>query len=284
MTPVFEIENLVKTYRDFWGRERKRALQGVTLSGEAGEAVGLLGPNGSGKSTAIKTLLGLLSPTSGSVRLFGENPDSRAVRARIGYLPEISIFHKFLTPRETLRYHAGLLNMPGDLAKARIELLFDRVGISSRDADRQVGEFSKGMARRVGLAQALLGDPEFVVFDEPTSGLDPVGRHDVKTLIKELAAEGKTILFSSHLLSEVEDVCSRIAILVDGRIRASGPLGELLPRAGSVQAVFKDLPPETLEALEADWKKRGLSPEISPVRQSLEDFFLTVLAEGGKKS
>ena len=205
---VVSADNLKKIFRDFWRRPKKLAVDGVSFAIRKGEVFGLLGPNGSGKSTTIKMLLGLLQPTAGAVRLFGLDPASPRAKARIGYLPELSHFHPYLTPRETLRYYGGLFDMPSKLRHERAERLLARVGVADA-ADRPVGEFSKGMARRIGLAQALLNEPDLVILDEPTSGLDPIGRHEVKTLIKELASEGRTVLLSSHLLAEVEDVCDR---------------------------------------------------------------------------
>ena len=177
--PVLEASGLRKVFRDFWGRPRTVAVDGVSLRAAPGEVVGLLGPNGSGKSTTIKMLLGLLRPSGGSVRLFGRDPREPDARARAGYLPELSNLHRFLTPRETLAYYAGLFDLPAAVRRRRIGELLERVGLAGRDADRPVGEFSKGMARRVGLAQALLNDPALVVLDEPTSGLDPIGRREV---------------------------------------------------------------------------------------------------------
>lgn len=196
---TLEAEGLRKVFRDFWKRPRTVAVDGVSLRAGPGEVIGLLGPNGSGKSTTIKMVLGLLQPSAGRVRLFGLPPTAPSARARLGYLPELSNLHKFLTPRETLAYYAGLFGMPAALRRDRTASLLRRVGLDGRAADRPVGEFSKGMARRVGLAQALLNDPELVVLDEPTSGLDPVGRREVKDLVRELGAEGRTVLLSSQI-------------------------------------------------------------------------------------
>ena len=279
-----DAENLHKTFRDFWGRPRAEAVRGVSLRAGAGEVLGLLGPNGSGKSTTIKMLLGLLRPTSGDVRLFGRAPSDPKARARVGYLPELSHLHPFLTPRETLLYAAGLFDMPRRAAGARAEDLLKRVGLDGVAADRRVGEFSKGMARRVGLARALLNDPELVILDEPTSGLDPVGRRDVKDLVKALGGEGRTVLLSSHLLSEVQDVCTRVAVLVHGRIRAEGALPGLLETpGGAVRFDAEGLPPEKIPAarealLALGAKSVGESRRTLP----LEDFFLSLLRENGE--
>lgn len=273
-----EIDNLRKTFRDFWGRPRVEAVRGVSLSVKPGEIVGLLGPNGSGKSTTIKTALGLLRPSGGSVRLFGLSPRSAAARAKVGYLPEISNLHRFLSPLEALEYHGGLLGMSSSEVRSLAPALLRRVGLSDEATRRPAGEFSKGMARRAGLAQALLGDPALVVLDEPTSGLDPVGRHEVKQLVRELASEGRAVLLSSHLLAEVQDVCDRVAILVDGTVCAEGALADLLARDDAVRFCARGLPPDAIEkfraALEAE-AKGGV--EIDRPSRPLEDYFLSVL-------
>ena len=278
---ALEAENLHKTFRDFWGRARTEAVRGVSLRAGSGEVLGILGPNGSGKSTTIKMALGLLKPTSGSVRLFGLPPSDARAKARVGYLPELSHLHPFLTPRETLLYAAGLFGMPRRTAGARAADLLKRVGLDGAAADRRVGEFSKGMARRVGLARALLNDPELVVLDEPTSGLDPVGRREVKDLVKALGGEGRTVLLSSHLLSEVQDVCTRVAVLVRGRIRAEGALPGLLETPGEgVRFDVSGLAPEKVgEARAALFALGASSVEESPRTIPLEDFFLSLLRE-----
>ncbi|MBR1836402.1 MAG: ABC transporter ATP-binding protein [Kiritimatiellae bacterium] len=275
--PAVAAEGLVKTFRDFWGRPRAKAVRGVSLRVDSGEAVGILGPNGSGKSTTIKMLLGLLRPTSGRALLFGEPPSSAAARARTGYLPEVSNLHKFLTPAETLEYHGGLLGLGRADVRARIPELLDRVGLSREAARRTVGEFSKGMARRVALAQALLGDPDLVVLDEPTSGLDPVGRRDVKDLVRSLAAEGRAVLLSSHLLAEVEDVCSRVAIVVDGTVRAEGRLSDLLENRGAVRFTAEGLAPEAADRFRAELEAEAQTVSVDHPSRSLESYFLDVL-------
>ena len=275
-------ENLTKVFRDFWRRPKKLAVDGVNLSIRKGEVFGLLGPNGSGKSTTIKMLLGLLKPTSGRVSLFGMDPDRQAAKAQIGYMPELSHFHPYLTPRETLRYYAGLFNMPSRLRKERTESLLERMGIAAA-ANRPVGEFSKGMARRIGLAQALLNNPELVILDEPTSGLDPIGRHDVKNLIKELAKEGKTVLLSSHLLAEVEDVCDRVVILREGRVCAEGRLSELLERREQVRMTISGVPDERVEALRREMERGGASVAVDHPAMTLEEYFLETIKKDTPK-
>lgn len=277
-TPVLEASGLRKVFRDFWGRPRATAADGVSLRAEPGEVIGLLGPNGSGKSTTIKMVLGLLRPTAGTVRLFGLPPDRPAARARVGYLPELSNLHKFLTPRETLAYVAGLFGMDAATRRARTEELLARVGLDGKAADRPVGEFSKGMARRVGLAQALLNDPDLVVLDEPTSGLDPIGRHDVKELVRSLGRAGKTVLLSSHLLAEVEDVCTRVAILAGGRIRAEGRLADLLEKRDGVRFTATGLPPERTEEFRLALERAGARVEVDHPATTLEAYFLKAVA------
>ncbi len=223
---VISLSNTAKTFRDFWLRPTVRAVDGVSLTVERGEVFGLLGPNGSGKSTTIKMILGLLSPSQGDVRLFGLPPRSIEARRRLGYLPELSYLHPFLTARETLKYYAGLCGLGRAQARSRTEQLLDMTGLSAV-ASRPVGGFSKGMARRVALAASLIGRPDLLILDEPTSGLDPVSTKEVKTLIKALAKGGMTILTTSHLLADAEDICDRIAILNKGKIVAEGRVGEL---------------------------------------------------------
>ena len=273
MQSVVSAENLSKVFHDFWRRPKKRAVDGVSFSIRKGEVFGLLGPNGSGKSTTIKMLLGLLRPTSGTVAIMGGEPSSPAVRARIGYLPEVSSFHKYLTPRETLNYYGGLFGLSTAERRKRSAELLERLGIADA-ADRPVGEFSKGMARRAGLAQALINDPELLVLDEPTSGLDPIGRHAVKELVKSLAAEGKTVLLSSHLLAEVEDVCNRVAILCDGKIRASGELSNILEKRGQIRLTMSGVDETLAEKLKRDVEAQGGSAFIDRPAMSLEKYFL----------
>lgn len=223
---VIELAGVEKTFRDFWLRPTVKAVDGLDLSVARGEVFGLLGPNGSGKSTTIKMILGLLGPSAGSIRLFGLSPRSIEARKRIGYLPELSYLHPFLTASETLHYYAGLCGLDRTTARSRATQLLEMVGLEEV-AGRAVGGFSKGMARRVALASSLIGKPELLVLDEPTSGLDPVSTNEVKTLVKTLARGGMTILMTSHLLADAEDVCGRVMIVNHGKAVAEGRIGEI---------------------------------------------------------
>jgi ABC-2 type transport system ATP-binding protein len=234
MDCVIELKGVSKTFRDFWLRPTVKAVDGLDLAVARGEVFGLLGPNGSGKSTTIKMILGLIAPNAGTVRIFGLEPRTVAARAKIGYLPELSYLHPFLTATETLAYYAGLCGLDRATAKERTRQLLDMVGLAGV-AGRAVGSFSKGMARRVALASALVGRPELLVMDEPTSGLDPVSTNEVKTLIHTLSRAGMTILMTSHLLADAEDVCSRVCILDGGRKAAEGKIGEI---GGSLEQFF----------------------------------------------
>lgn len=226
MNNVIELKGVKKTFRDFWMRPTVEAVESLDLAVVKGEVFGLLGPNGSGKSTTIKMILGLLAPTAGEVTLFGLPPKSVKARSKLGYLPELSYLHPFLTARETLKYYAGLNNLPSKIAKGRADELLEMVKLGDV-ANRPVAGFSKGMARRVALASSLIGKPELLILDEPTSGLDPVSTKEVKLLIKALAKSGMTVLMTSHLLADAEDVCDRVAILNHGRKVAEGKVSEL---------------------------------------------------------
>ncbi|MFQ5462102.1 MAG: ABC transporter ATP-binding protein, partial [Phycisphaerae bacterium] len=225
--PVVHTAGLCKTFKDFWRRPRAEAVKDLNLEIQPGEVFGLLGPNGSGKTTTIKMLLGLLYPTSGRISVFGSAPTDVAVKARIGFLPEESYLYRFLVAGETLDYFGRLFRLPGRIRTERTERLLDMVGLR-QEAKRPVGEYSKGMARRIGLAQALINDPELLILDEPTSGLDPIGARQIKDVIRELGRKGKTILLSSHMLADVEDVCDRVVILYGGQQMASGDTDDLL--------------------------------------------------------
>ena len=278
--PLVRTRALTKVFRDFWGRPRVRALDGLDLEIGRGEVFGLLGPNGSGKSTTIKLLVGLLHATSGEARVLGAHPRDVASKARLGFLPEESPFHPHLTAEETLRFHASLFSIPGRAARQRTDALLGRMGLG-RDRSRRVGEFSKGMLRRLGMALALLNEPELVILDEPTSGLDPLGTRDFKDLLAELRREGRTVLLSSHLLGDAEEVCDRVAILHRGRLAAAGKVSTLLEDDGRTQIVTEKLDPETVESLIAFLRERkgpGIRVEVGAPSARLEAFFLRTVA------
>ncbi len=274
---VVEARNLTKVFRDFWFRPKVRAVNALDLTIAEGEVFGLLGPNGSGKSTTIKLLLGLLHPTAGDVTVLGRRPGNVQAKRRIGYLPEDSYLYQHLTARETVDFHGRLFAIPRAERRRRTEALLEQVGLTDA-ADRPVGEFSKGMGRRVGLAQALIGDPSFVILDEPTAGLDPIGTREVKNLITELAAAGKTVLLTSHLLADVEDVCDSVMILMSGNILAQGDLRELLEQRDQVRLTIEGLNPAELNALCATIQTTyRRSPRIDHPSIGLEAFFLQVV-------
>src|SRR5208282_1674390 len=211
-------EHLTKVYKDFWGRDKVRALDDLNLTIHRGEVFGLLGPNGSGKSTTIKLLLGLIFPSHGHASVLGHAAGSTVINERIGFLPEESYLYKFLTGEETLRFYGKLFKISRKELKRRVPALLDTVGLDAKSRKRKLREYSKGMARRIGLAQALINDPELILLDEPTSGLDPIGTREMKDLILKLKAQGKTVLLCSHLLADVQDVCDRITILFRGQM------------------------------------------------------------------
>ena len=280
MQPVISAVGLTKVFRDFWRRARVRAVNDLDLRVEPGEIFGLLGPNGSGKSTTIKMILGLLYPTRGRVTIFGRGPEDVATKRRIGYLPEESYLYRFLNARETLEYYGTLFRLPRADRRRRIEELLEMVGLRAV-ARRPVGEYSKGMARRIGLAQALINDPDLLILDEPTSGLDPIGAKLVKDVIVRLGSEfKKTILLSSHLLADVEEVCSRVTILYGGRIRAGGTMDEVLTRHDRTQLSCERLDAETIQAIERIVREReGKSLEVSMPRDRLESLFLRIVED-----
>jgi ABC-2 type transport system ATP-binding protein len=278
MPPVIQAVGLTKVFRDFWRRARVRAVSDLDLDVQSGEVFGLLGPNGSGKSTTIKMLLGLLHPTRGRVSVFGRPADDVRVKSRIGYLPEESYLYRFLNARETLNYYGALFRLDRAARRRRIEELLEMVGLRSA-ARRPVGEYSKGMARRIGLAQALINDPDLLILDEPTSGLDPVGAKLVKDIILRLGrVYKKTILLSSHLLADVEEVCDRVMILYGGRVQETGSLEDVLSQRDRVQIICERLTPETLTEVETVIARReGKTIAVSTPRDRLESLFLRIV-------
>ena len=280
---VIETQNLTKVYRDFWGRQKVRALNALDLEVRKGEIFGLLGPNGSGKSTTIKLLLGLLFPTSGRALVFGQNSTEVTKNERIGYLPEESYLYKFLTAEETLDFYGRLFDMPAKIRKERTAELIEQVGLTYAKR-RQLKEYSKGMTRRIGLAQALINDPDLILLDEPTSGLDPLGTRDMKDMILKLRDQGKTIDMCSHLLADVQDVCDRIAILYQGDLKELGRVDSLLKVSDETQIKVKGLPKiaET-EILEVIKKHGGDLISVENPTSTLEDLFLGIVRESQQR-
>lgn len=227
-----EVHDLHKVFSDFWGRPKVKALQGIDLELHPGEVCALIGPNGSGKTTLVKILLGLLFPTSGTARVFGEPCYALASKARVGFLAEENCFYPHLSGRETLDFYGKLLKLPGAARKDRVTHLLRLTGIEDA-AHRQIGEYSLGMLRRLGIAQALLADPELLILDEPTNGLDPIGIEDIHALILELKANQKTVLICTHLLAETEEICDQICLLNEGRTLAQGGVSALHDEHGT---------------------------------------------------
>ena len=276
---VVETRNLSKTYRDFWGRSKKVALKPLDLEIRRGEIFGLLGPNGSGKTTTMKLLLGLIFPTSGEALVFGRGATDVSKNERIGYLPEESYLYKFLDAEETLDFYGRLFDMPPEERKRRADALIEMVGLG-RDKKRQLKEYSKGMTRRIGVAQALINDPELVLLDEPTSGLDPIGTREMKDLIIDLKRRGKTVIMCSHLLADVEDVCDRIAVLHQGELKELGRVEDLLRVTDVTQIRARNLSAAARDEVRAVLERHGAAGiEVGNPRTTLEDLFLDVVRD-----
>jgi ABC-2 type transport system ATP-binding protein len=278
---VVETRSLTKVYRDFWGRKKKTALNALDLKIYKGEIFGLLGPNGSGKTTTIKLLLGLLFPTAGDAFVFGEPAAKVEKNERIGYLPEESYLYRFLNAEETLDFYGRLFNLDPDVRRKRAAELIDIVGLSS-DKKRILKEYSKGMRQRIGLAQALINDPELIILDEPTSGLDPIGSRWMKDLILDQRKKGKTILMCGHRLDDVQDVCDRIAILYNGDLQTLGKVSTLVEDAVRLEVRARGV--KESQELKADlaavFKKHGGELEaLGHPSSTLEELFLRVVEE-----
>jgi ABC-2 type transport system ATP-binding protein len=282
---IVEAIGLTKTFKDFWGRPKAKAVNSINFHVNQGEVLGLLGPNGSGKSTTIKMLLGLLYPSSGALKVFAKSPKDVKVKQRIGYLPEETYLYKYLSAGETLDFFGSLFQLSRAEKKKRTEQLLEMVGLKNA-GKRPVGEYSKGMARRVGLAQALVNDPDLIILDEPTSGLDPIGCREVKNLIKTLAARGKTVILSSHLLADVEDVVDRVVVLYGGKIRAEGTTDELLLVEDKTKIVTPRMSGAVMERvlkiLNEEFSEEEM--EIDHPRMGLESFFLDVVSRARSES
>ncbi len=280
---VIETQNLTKVYRDFWGRQKVRALKALDLEVRQGEIFGLLGPNGSGKTTTIKLLLGLLFPTSGRALVFDKDASDVGKNERIGYLPEESYLYKFLNAEETLDFYGRLFNMSASVRRERIDSLIKMVKLDWARR-RQLKEYSKGMTRRIGLAQALINDPELILLDEPTTGLDPIGTREMKDLILHLRDEGKTVLLCSHLLPDIQDICDRIAILHQGELKELGRIDTLLTVQDETQFRAKGLSPEAEDEVRKVIAKHG--GELLSVEHptsTLEDLFLGIVRESEER-
>ena len=312
MSAAIRLEALTKDYAvGFWRRRPYRALDDLTLEIETGEVFGFLGPNGAGKTTTLKLLMQLIYPTAGRAEILGRPVGDVGMRKRIGYLPENPYFYDYLTAEELLHYFARLFGYAGADRRTRVDALLDRVGIGA-ERRLQLRKFSKGMLQRVGIAQALVNDPEVIFLDEPMSGLDPLGRRDVRALILELRDQGRTVFFSSHILADAEALCGRVAVVAAGRLAASGRLSDLLAfRLRGWEIVVAGLTPEILARvtprvsrateisagrymleLPQDQQPERLLPELSaggaslisinPVRDSLEEFFVQRVAAVGR--
>ena len=277
---VIEIRNLSKVYRDFWGRTKVKALNALSLDVRKGEVFGLLGPNGSGKTTTMKLLLGLLFPTEGEITILGKSAADVSKNERIGYLPEESYLYRFLNAYETLDFYGRLFNMSAQVRKERTEKLLDLVKLAPQARRRQLKEYSKGMTRRIGVAQALINDPDLVMLDEPTSGLDPLGTRDMKDLILDLKKQGKTVLMCSHLLGDVQDVCDRIAILYGGELKVMGRVDSLLKAQDETQILSSKLSDEAIREVQEVIKRHGSSVlKVDQPTSNLEDLFLKTVQE-----
>ncbi len=264
---VIQIRHLTKIYRDFWGRKKVRALNSLSLDVSRGEVFGLLGPNGSGKTTTMKLLLGLLFATEGEITILGRPAADVQKNERIGYLPEESYLYRFLNAEETLDFYGRLFNMSAATRRQRADALIKMVGLDGARR-RQLKEYSKGMTRRIGLAQALINDPDLVLLDEPTSGLDPIGTREMKDLILRLKAQGKTVVMCSHQLADVQDVCDRIAILYAGELKLLGKVDDLLQEHDETQLLTSSLSDSVVQEIEQVLRGMAASYTRSIIRSS----------------
>jgi len=283
MEYAVETFSLTKIFSDWWGRAKVYAVDNLDLQVRPNEVFGLLGPNGSGKTTTMKMLLGLLHPTKGKALLLGGEGTDPKINSRIGFLPEESYLYRYLNARETLDFYGRLFGLPAKVRKMRIEALLDMVGLKAV-ANRAVGTFSKGMARRIGLAQALINDPDLLILDEPTTGLDPIGTRQIKDLVLKLAERGKTILLCSHLLADVEDVCDRIAILYGGKIQIQGRVRELLQQTNKRQITSDAISDETVEKIKQLIRSEDSDCEVTSPLDKLETFFIKTVSDAQQQA
>lgn len=274
---ILVCSQLTKDFTDIWGRPTVRSVDSLDMTIGRGEIFGLLGPNGAGKTTTIKMILGLIFPTSGTIRVLNTDPRDVAAKQLIGYLPEESYLHRFLNAEETLDFYGRLFDLPRDVRRKRIDELIARVGLQPH-RKRPLREYSKGMVRRVGLAQCLINDPEFILLDEPTSGMDPIGSREIKDLILDLKRAGKTVLLSSHLLADVEDVCDRVTMLYRGKKQLEGKVSELLEAGDTTEISVRGLSDEAISALKKEAAARG-GKEVGShrKREKLETLFVNVV-------
>jgi ABC-2 type transport system ATP-binding protein len=277
--PAVKTDNLTKVYSSPLGFQKVLALDRLTIQIEQGEVFGLLGPNGSGKTTTMKLLLGLLFPTAGSAEVLGRPAGDVAVKQRIGFLPEESYLYRFLTAEETLDFYGRLFEIPRHERRERTARLIKLVGLEEA-RKRPLKGYSKGMARRIGLAQALINDPELIFLDEPTSGLDPIGSREIKDLILDLKRQGKTVLLCSHLLADVQDVCDRIAILDRGQLKVVGPVNDLISVKDLTQITAGGLQPASIVAVKsAVTSAGGKVVSVAHPTTTLEELFLKVIGK-----
>jgi ABC-2 type transport system ATP-binding protein len=275
-----ETEHLSKVYKDFWGRDKVRALEDLNLTIHRGEVFGLLGPNGSGKSTTIKLLLGLIFPSTGTAKVLGQPAGNTVINERIGFLPEESYLYRFLNGEETLRFYGQLFKIPRKELNRRVPALLDTVGLDAKSRKRKLREYSKGMARRIGLAQALINDPDLILLDEPTTGLDPIGTREMKDLILSLKAQGKTVLLCSHLLADVQDVCDRITILFRGRMQTIGQVRDLIQRKDITQIETRGMSDQQIAETVTFLERMGATEAmITHPTTTLEDLFVRIVRE-----
>ena len=272
-------EGLTKVYKNFWRRKSVPALTNLNLNIGRGEIFGLLGPNGSGKTTTVKLLLGLLFPTSGKSWLLGHSSIDLKVKSKIGFLPEESYLYKFLNAEEILDFYGKLFDIPKIERRLRIDKLIDDVGLHPY-RKRQLSQYSKGMLRRIGLAQAIINDPELVILDEPTSGLDPIASREIKDLILDFKRQGKTVILCSHLLADVQNICDRVAILNKGVLQVMGNVRELLSQKDVIEFVVKNLSDKDIQEVEAFIHSRnGNVLSINHPVSTLEELFLTIIQQ-----
>src|SRR3954465_1250101 len=270
-------QHLTKIYKDFWGRDKVRALDNLDLTIHRGEVFGLLGPNGSGKSTTIKLLLGLIFPSRGTAQVLGKPAGDTGVNEKIGFLPEESYLYRFLNGEEILKFYGRLFKIDRRTLNKRVPELLDTVGLDAKARKRKLREYSKGMARRIGLAQALINNPELILLDEPTTGLDPIGTREMKDLILSLKQQGKTVLLCSHLLADVQDVCDRITILFRGRMMELGHVRDLLQVKDITQISTRGLSDDQIIQVKNFLSQMGVAEaEITHPTTTLEDLFLRI--------